>query len=89
MNSELGIQTDDGKWISYPVDWSSIKKLKDENEKLKEFIKQKLTNDCAGCDYYNYRPDACSYECNHPEHGCWLEGDGIGCEDHTDLKILD
>lgn len=67
-----------------------LDKLLAENKQLREWIREKLENSCDGCTLFNFHGRGQSYVCDHPEHGCWLEGgaDGVGCGDHTEIKEI-
>jgi hypothetical protein len=67
-----------------------IELLEAENEKLKNFIREKCTSDCKGCNYFHYSTASLCYICKHPTYPHFLEDhSGCGCECHTELKILE
>ncbi len=69
---------------------NQIELLKSENEKLKNFIREKCTSNCDGCDYFDYSTASLCCLCKHPIYPHFLEDhSGCGCECHTELKILE
>jgi len=69
---------------------NEIELLKAENEKLKNFIREKCTSNCEGCDFFYYSTASLCYICKHPTYPHFLEDhSGCGCECHTELQILE
>jgi hypothetical protein len=67
-----------------------IELLEAENEKLKNFIREKCTSNCDGCNFFDYSTASLCYICKHPTFPmCLGDYSGCGCEFHTELKILE